>query len=271
MRERYIVFVTLIMTVLGLSSGGCGGEDVNHKNSDNDLMESATTATEESEKSYESEETMENNTEDGAEYKYKDYNEAFRDVLCMNDRFVDVENGDSSFINTYEYQSNRFYSEGINDVLTFSIVDLEWDGENEVIVYNPREERIILHYMNGRIYGYGKFFKNFTDIKQNGYYYCFVDASLSGYMHISEFLENDYKEQFLVWQDKNLHNGQKDDPEYYYCGEYDHSNPWDGELFGGEQITEEQYLKIVDDVYESSPDVEVYELTEENIGLFFGE
>lgn len=269
MRERYIVFVLVAVTMLVIASGGCGDETVRCKNSDSYVTESATAATEESENSHESEETMENNTEDEVEYKYKDYNEAFRDVLCMNDRFVDVENGDSSFINTYEYQSNRFYSEGINDVLTFSIVDLEWDGENEVIVYNPREERIILHYMNGRIYGYGKFFKNFAGIKQNGYYLCTYDGSLYGYEHISDFLENEEKRQFLVWENKHLFNGQIEEPSYYYCGEYDYSNPWKGELFGGEQITEEQYLKIVDDVYESSPDVEVYELTEENIELFF--
>ena len=210
---------------------------------------------------------------ESVEWHYKDYNEAFAGALRMDDQIWDAENGKWCFIDNFEYYDHPVFA--YDDDLrwgkpTFSVVDLDGDGECEVVIYNHREDRLILHYVNGRIYGYLEFFRGFAGIKQNGYYHCSYDGSLSGYMHISEFLENDYKEQFLVWQDKNLHNGQKDDPEYYYCGEYDHSNPWDGELFGGEQITEEQYLKIVDDVYESSPDVEVYELTEENIDRFFG-
>lgn len=82
--------------------------------------------------------------------------------------------------------------------------------------------------------------------------------------------KDEVKWQFLVWKDAHLHNVQTDEPSYYYCGEYAHSNPWKGELFGGEQINEEQYFKIVHDVYESSPDVDVYELTEENIENLFG-
>lgn len=140
-----------------------------------------------------------------------------------------------------------------------------------MFIYNPREQRLILHYMNGRIYGYGEVFRGIQGIKKNGYYLHAGSGGIMGYAHISGFSEDEVKWQFLAWQDAHWQSQTDEVVSYFYCGEYDHSNPWDGELFGGEQITEEQYLKIVDDVYESSPDVEVYELTEKNIELFFGE
>ena len=202
---------------------------------------------------------------------YKDYNEAFAGVLRMDDKIWDVGNGKWCFIDEFKFEDCLLCSYGDNlkwGKLPFSVVDMDGDGENEVVLTDySHNVACILHYCNGKIYGYGMSGRNVEDLKKNGYYFIPVRFK-EGCYHISGFADSGY----IITQPILCHDihGTKD--RYYYYGLYDSDNPLEEEdcISAEIEITEYEFNDIWDKIYDSSPNIEFYERTEDNIELFFG-
>ena len=206
---------------------------------------------------------------------YADYSKAFRNVLRMNERIVDVDNGGECFIDDYIYDPDYYGGHQLyypwDKVLKFTVVNLDGDRENAVVLSGQHEIMLILHYMNGKVCGYGEVFRGLCMIKQNEYCLGGADGwSQYGYTHIAGFDEDGYWIQPFLYYFRFADGSDK----YVYYGMYDTDAPHErGTAYEetGEIISEEEWQRIEKDIFEASPDAEFYELTDENIDHFFGE
>lgn len=142
-------------------------------------------------------------------------------VLNGKKPFVSYDRGGQEFF------WNEFYGIRADE---YMIVDMDNDGEKEVVLYACPESTWILHYEDGSVYGYEFPFRRMKGICTNGIYTMSEGASDGSYRRITELNADGYTEETLV--------------EYHY---YSHVYK-----IGGKDASEEEALELIESIRDGS-------------------
>ena len=163
-------------------------------------------------------------------------------VLNGKKPFVSYDRGGQEFF------WNEFY--GIS-VTQYMIVDMDSDGQEEVVMYAYPESAWILHYEEGAVYCYQFAYRGMLDIHTNGIYQQSEGAGNGKYCRLTEMNEDGYTIETLV--------------EYDY---YNHIY-----VIEGKEASEKEALELLENIRESSAFAEPIngEDTEQLLGILTSE
>ncbi len=115
-----------------------------------------------------------------------------------------VLNGKKPFV-SYDMGGQKFYWNEFWGIRAdqFMIVDMDNDGEKEVVLYCWPESTMILHYEDGSVYSYRFAFRGMKDIRTNGIYMGSGGASSGSYCRLTELNADGYVIETLVEYDFN--------------------------------------------------------------------
>jgi hypothetical protein len=168
--------------------------------------------------------------------------ETFRQVLLSKTTFHRVFDWEGSEVNTtlYDFFLNDFSDDAVYN-LEFAVADLDGDGIPEIIV-NVRgpDERLILHYKDGVVYGYFVGIRSFQEIKGDGTF-AVSYGMFGGGVASMRFTENGYEE---IWLHRRTRNNY-DEPFQHFIG--------------NEEVTEDEYRASAD-VQNNKDEVEWHDL-----------
>lgn len=141
-------------------------------------------------------------------------------------------------------------------VKKFAIVDMDGDGEKEIVLWNYTgaidKGFEILHYQNGKVYGYHFWYRALDSLKEDG---TSIASSGAAYTSINkiEFLEKGYSIDTLYQSELQIGSDGIDKMQYYANGEI---------------CSEEEFNEALSRQNEKA-DVVWYDLTPENVELAF--
>lgn len=152
--------------------------------------------------------------------------------MVLNNKypFISTEEGKQEFY-WDEYYWCLGYPAGYHQADYITIVDMDGDGANEIVLYCLPESVQILHYEDGVVYSYQDVFRGMKRIHANGIYEGSDGAASTGYYRMTELNRNGYTEEKLASMD----------------GDY-----WE---IGGVEVTQEEF----DNYIESIEDIELAE------------
>ena len=81
----------------------------------------------------------------------------------------------------------------------FIVVDMDRDGEEEIMLYSWPESTQVLDYQDGRVYVYQFVFRGMNNVLPNGVYDGSGGASVWGFYRITEFDHGTFKEETLAY------------------------------------------------------------------------
>ena len=225
-REKLRLFLTFIMGICVLT--GC-----------NQFSSTKEHAVKEEQKG----EALEEKTDDLSEEQMPEEEESFstykevaalglpEDMLAywmvLNNKypFISTEEGKQEFY-WDEYYWCLGYPTGYRQADYITIVDMDGDGANEIVLYCLPESVQILHYEDGVVYSYQDVFRGMKQIHANGIYEGSDGAASTGYYRMTELNRNGYTEEKLASMD----------------GDY--------REIGGVEVTQEEFGNYVDSIEE---------------------
>lgn len=123
---------------------------------------------------------------------------AFYLVLSGKKPFVSAgEGGQEFYWNEYNWcllQPVASFEPG-----RFIVVDMDHDGEEEIMLYSWPESTQVLDYQDGRVYVYQFVFRGMNNVLPNGVYEGSGGASVWGFYRITEFDHGTFKEETLAY------------------------------------------------------------------------
>ena len=153
-----------------------------------------------------------NNSQNTSENTSKSHKSAYLDVLAGNRKYINENNKEvtiNSFgkVNGWEINLN-----GSAKISKYALVDMDNDGSEELIALIEDYDGfyLILHYENGKIYGYEDGQRGITQLKTNGYYYGSCGADCGSVLR-STFNKNVRTQKTLADNNNGIYkiNGKK--------------------------------------------------------------
>jgi len=179
--------------------------------------------------------------------EYSSAMESYKAILQSEEEFFCIEEGKNVYLNQYDYWCGDFPDAPLN-VAQFTVMDLNDDEVPEVILERYYDgEKLVLHYSDGKIYGYTFVYRAMMQLKKDGTYNFSSGAADSGYGML-RFLSDAYEEDILGYSKPNW---DKDSLSVsYYIGE--------------DSVAEEAFIDFSNE-QDDKEDVEWYGFSEENI------
>ena len=142
-----------------------------------------------------------------------------------------VLNGKKPFV-SYDIGGQEFYWDEFWEIWVdqFMIVDMDNDGEKEVVLYCYPESAWILHYEDNSVYSYEFAFRGMLEIHTNGIYQISGGAGNGSYCRLTELNADGYTVETLVKYD-------------YYGHVYE---------VGGKKASEEEALEFIESIRDGS-------------------
>lgn len=123
---------------------------------------------------------------------------AYWQVLNNKKSFVSSNEGNQEFYLNEYYWKRDSLSEFPFETNQFIIVDLDGDGNNEIVLYTMLEQAEVLDYQDGVVYGYQFVYRGLKNILTNGVFNGSSGASDGGWYRITEFDKGSYKQEALA-------------------------------------------------------------------------
>jgi hypothetical protein len=121
--------------------------------------------------------------------------EAFRQVLLGQAEFRDIWQGTATSTSLYDFSYDAISESPLR--LEFAVADLDGDGIPEVIVNDKGpDDRLVLHYKDGVVYGYFSGIRAFQEIKIDGTFAVSFGMRAGGGIARMHFTEDGYE---YVW------------------------------------------------------------------------
>ncbi len=185
--------------------------------------------------------------------------ECYRSILLDKADFINCsEDGEyQEAVNNGNIEKTFTSSEDITGEVTgFTIVDMDGDGENEIVLSistgSVDEGFEVLHYQDGIVYGYHFWYRALEDLKEDGTFTGSGGASSSSINRIV-FLEKGYAVDTLYESRSQYGTDGVNEIQYYK---------------NGEVCSEEEFNDALNRQYEKAS-VTWYKLTTENVTLAF--
>ena len=189
--------------------------------------------------------------------------ESFIAILLDNGDFIDAGSKNKKLLNLEIIKEAVTSSEEVTaHVTNFAIVDLDGDGENEIILWIVTGDSPagsghdagfeILHYNDGAVYGYMLYYRQFYQLKTDGTFTASGGAGNTAIEKLS-FTEDGYIKDTLYEISSYYDSNNERKVQYYANGEISSEEEFDNALKRQEEKT----------------DVGWYELTAENVNIAF--
>ena len=185
-----------------------------------------------------------------------DQSEILKDVLLGDSPFFYCSDGNTETMLITDVPALFDENDPLMKVWEYSMVDLNGDGENEVILFvvgvaGDMGGKVILHQIGNKVYGYTTDNRTLMDLKMDGSYSYSDPTGVTevGIAAIVDFSEVEYTVDKIT----------------YATGTY---KGWDTFVADQQPVTEEEYLDAVS-VQDQKQNAEWYEFTDENINTLF--
>lgn len=185
--------------------------------------------------------------------------ETYRDILLSNEDFINSgENGEYlERVNIGDITIVFTSAEGVTGKVTkFAIVDMDGDGENEIVLCistgSIDEGFEVLHYQDGEVYGYHFWYRALEDLAEDGTFIGSGGTSDTSIKKI-KFLEKGYAIDTLYESSSHYNVDGVNEIQYYANGEI---------------CSEEEFNEAMS-YQDKKTRVVWYELTSENVDLAF--
>lgn len=183
-------------------------------------------------------------------------NEIFKAVLLGNSPFVYCSDGNAETMVITDIPTLFDADDPLIKIFEFSVVDLNGDGEDEVILFvagaaGDMGGKVIFHQIGDEVYGYITDNRTLVDLKVDGTY-SYSDPTGSAEAGIAEVV--DFSEA-----------GYTTDKITYATGTYE---GWDAFVADHQPVTEEEYLDVVA-LQDQKQNAGWYEFSNENINNMF--
>ena len=260
------IFIWLLSGMLMcLSACGPGGEDAESlpsaSNTGEDSSQSVPDANVEPPRSVPEEDSSEQEIffDESGKERSLSAAESYRSILLDHADFINCSE-DGAYqeaVNIGNIEKAFTSSEDITGEVTgFTIVDMDGDGENEIVLSistGPVDEGFeVLHYQDGIVYGYHFWYRALEDLKEDGTFTGSGGASSSSINRIV-FLEKGYAVDTLYESRSQYGTDGVNEIQYYK---------------NGEVCSEEEFNDALNRQYEKAS-VTWYKLTTENVTLAF--
>lgn len=193
---------------------------------------------------------------ESGEISGSDGNEIFKAVLLGNSPFVYCSDGNAERMVITDIPALFDADDPLMKIFEFSMVDLNGDGEEEVILFvagaaGDMGGKVILHQTGDEVYGYITDNRTLVDLKMDGTY-SYSDPTGSAEAGIAAVV--DFSEA-----------GYTTDKITYATGTYE---GWDAFVADHQPVTEKEYLDAVSR-QDQKQNAEWYEFSNENIHNMF--
>ena len=135
---------------------------------------------------------------------------------------------------------------------TFYIVDLDCDGNDEVCVNYYPGYVLIFHEIDKKIYGYERFYRDFSPVYKDGTFESTGGASVNSFRGKISFTESEFCYEIITWVETNY----SDHVTHYYKNGAPHTDEC-------VEITQEEYDEIMAGY--TKEEAKEYDFTIENI------
>ena len=148
-----------------------------------------------------------------------------------------------------ENKQANIYNNPYGRRVTFCVVDLDRDGKDEICIVYATGDILILHEIDGRIYGYEHGFRAFNPAYTDGTFAGSSGASYSEFYGNVSFTKDEFRYEGIT----GIERDNDGNATYYKNGTY----------YTGVETSKEEYDQIMSQ-YEKN-EVEYYDFTIENI------